>query len=632
MRSKTSLFSGTLFVNTLKRFWPLFAVYAVSIIFMLPVELNTSLKAAISPPNAPQAQLVDSVLRYIAAENVKSCIEFAPVTAAAFAIVFAMASFYGLYTSRSVSALCSLPIKREGLFLSAYMPGPAVMLASNILAALIALIVMASYGIAGSCAHYLLIWLGIITLDELFFLGLAALCGAMTGHILVLPAVYIVLNFTWTVVYFTGSLLIYNLLFGLSEHSGMAAYVFSPIIFMLAMGPSVDSDADGAIVSLEYGNWLYIAICALVGILLILAAMRLVKKRRMETAGDVVAFKPLKPLFKYCMTFGSALVIGLGLLYTVSDTSINSAISEELPVLLACMLVGAFIGYFTAEMLIKKNFRVFGAPVWKGMAISWAVVIALVLFVDFDLLGIESRVPESGDVESMFINGNFQAFSTEDPELIGQLTDIHRSIVENKEIHENGDTVTWLDIAYYLKNGGEIRRTYSLADDSGDVDALEDFLNSPEATEQRLLYSLDSDGREWTVSGGYISYFDPEVGESDEKVFSSEQARHIFEDGILLDMREGNIEQVSLKSAGTAGDDSSASMACGLSISFIYYPKASDKGGYAEAEHADIETSLMNGSVHTLAVLKELGVELVTNEEYQEFISAAGAADFPAYN
>lgn len=632
MRSKTYLFSRTLFLDILKRFWPLFAAYPLAWIFMIPVELNSSLKAALSSPDSPPAQLLNPVLREIAAESVRTCMEFAPMAAAFFAIAFAMASFYGLYTSRSVSALCSMPIKREGLFLSAFLPGPVVMLASNVLAVIITLIVLAGYGIAGGCVPYLLTWLGAVTLEEIFFLGLAALCGAMTGHILVLPAVYIVLNFTWTVVFFASSLVVNNLLFGLSEHFGMVAYIFSPLIYMVAQGIDIHNNTEGYFVTMEYDGWGYIAVCALAGLLLILAAMRLVKIRRMEAAGDVVAFKPLKPLFKYCMTFGSALVIGLWLLYSITDTGFTNAMHEGLFVLLACMLAGALIGYFTAEMLIKKNFRVFSLPNWKGLAVSWAVIIALVLFVDFDLLGIEKRVPEAGDVESVVVNGNFQPFSTDDPELIEQITGIHSSIVENKELHENSSgAVTWLDIDYYFKDGGGLSRYYSIADGSAEVEALEDFLNSPKVTELRLLYDLGSDeDRDWTVNGGHVLYYTTESGEQVEKVLNSEQAKHIYEDGILPDMREGNIEQVDLNPTGTGSDYDSTHLACDLDISFISYPKSSGKDGKAEAEYAGLSTWPMTSSVHTLAVLKELGIEPVTYKEYNESIGKAEPSDKPA--
>ena len=40
------------------------------------------------------------------------------------------------------------------------------------------------------------------------------------------------------------------------------------------------------------------------------------------------------------------------------------------------LIVGAFIGYFAAEMLIQKTMHVFRGK-WKGLLITWAVLAVL---------------------------------------------------------------------------------------------------------------------------------------------------------------------------------------------------------------------------------------------------------------
>ena len=62
----------------------------------------------------------------------------------------------------------------------------------------------------------------------------------------------------------------------------------------------------------------------------------------------------------------------------------------------------AVVGYFVAEMLLKKSFRVFKA--WKGAAAMTAVLLVLCLACLLDLFGVEGRVPDPSRV--------FQALNT----------------------------------------------------------------------------------------------------------------------------------------------------------------------------------------------------------------------------
>lgn len=44
-------------------------------------------------------------------------------------------------------------------------------------------------------------------------------------------------------------------------------------------------------------RWSYLWICAGVGVLLLTAALLLYRRRKLETAGDFIAVKPLEPVF-----------------------------------------------------------------------------------------------------------------------------------------------------------------------------------------------------------------------------------------------------------------------------------------------------------------------------------------------
>ncbi len=77
------------------------------------------------------------------------------------------------------------------------------------------------------------------------------------------------------------------------------------------------------------------------------------RRRRMESAGDVVAVRCMRPVFKYGVTVCSALCGGL-LLYTVLFALFESR-SASVFIMILSMIIFAFIGYFGAKMLLEKK-------------------------------------------------------------------------------------------------------------------------------------------------------------------------------------------------------------------------------------------------------------------------------------
>lgn len=627
MKSKTSCFSSALFFNTLRRFWPLFAAYPFIWILILPVQLNSTLSSAV--------QYDYDLLRTAVTHIMSSGYGAGPGMAALFAVLFAMASFSCFYNSRSISAVCSLPIKREGVFLSVYLTGPAVMLLTHILVMVITIIVQGAYG-AGA-AEYAFQWFGMVTLQSLFFCGFAALCASLTGHILVLPAVYLVLNFTFVVVVTLIQQLMAAFIFGLDRSLGAIGAILSPLCYMWLVGSinfTYEDPLGNAFVSCDYTLWTYIAICAAVGVLLAFAAMHLFRIRRMETAGDVVAFKPLKPIFKYCLCLGCALVLGVWLFYIIAGglgNGIMSSVRASVLILLACMIVGAFIGYFAAEMLTRKTLRVFAPQHWKGFGAAVFVIVALVLLCELDVFGIERRLPDADDVESVYVYGGFDPIDLTEPEQIEKVISLHSSVIKHKDYHENhsDNSVCNLNLVYYMKDGGSLTRSYMLAlGEAGDVEALNDFLNEPEIILIRKRFYLHSENEK--VYNCSVNYYDIEEESSNAASLSSEEALELY-DCITADMREGTIGLVWLERTNDGSENdlyARTFMDCTIDITFV---EAIANSGNNFAQR-DFYTVVTVNSRHTLEWLKDHGIEPVTFEESYRVQDRIGDAayDLPA--
>ena len=77
-----------------------------------------------------------------------------------------------------------------------------------------------------------------------------------------------------------------------------------------------------------------------------------------ECAGDVVAFRWLRPVFRYGVALASALTLGQ-LLYEIlwRMPFQTGAYAQMLP-MGVCMVIAAILGYYIASMLLKKSLRV----------------------------------------------------------------------------------------------------------------------------------------------------------------------------------------------------------------------------------------------------------------------------------
>ncbi len=533
-----------------RRYWPIFAGYLIIWLVVLPAALGNYLSNSFRffenlQPHELELRIGQTILNIGFYGGL--------ILSGIFAILLAMAAYNYLYSAKSVSLFCSLPIRREGIFFSLYSSSMAGMLAANLLVFGVSVLVASAYGYLAESFGFLLQWLAIVCLMNIFYFGFASLCASFTGHVLVLPVVYTVLNFTAYVVSMLVQQVMNLLVYGLASSLESPLSFLSPPVYMLAnMGVRNhgDSNAEGVWINTDvyFQGWLPLVLFAVAGLVFALVTVVLIRRRRMETAGDVVALRPLKPIFKYCLAFGCALVIGIAIFYSVFNASSPSALYY----MLLCMLFGGFVGYFASEMLLKKTLRVFGGRTWVGMG-AVALVIACFLFAaEYDAFGLERKVPEAGEIENVQIwtAGENTVFDQEDN--IQTITALHREIVENKvqyealtDKSEANDYSSYLAITYIYKDGRTLTRNYEIYQNVGtDFQVLTDLLNTKEAIDwrKRLTFPVSPA----VIADAGIQYLDSKTQQYQYEPLSSEEAYDLYINCILPDIEDGSLGKIWL--------------------------------------------------------------------------------------
>lgn len=182
MRSATSFFDKTLFRSQLKHTWPLWLGYTALWLFLVPVMLFSELSAYQGSYSAADAS------RLLLNTGVRGGVFISFV----FGLFFAMLAFSHLTQSRATNGFHALPVRRETIFLTAYLTGLFCQVSSILVTFLLGAAVSAPlhlsfWGVTGAA-------MGSAMLEAVFFYSFAALCMMMTGQILAAPVFYFVGN------------------------------------------------------------------------------------------------------------------------------------------------------------------------------------------------------------------------------------------------------------------------------------------------------------------------------------------------------------------------------------------------------------------------------------------------------
>ena len=573
MTSKTSCFNSGLLRRSLLKGAPLWGLWLLFWLLLLPVYLLTR-----------QDLVPFELTRYLF-----DCL----VVAGTFGVFFyglavAWFQFAWLYRTRSAYHYASLPIRRETQFVSRFLAGLLFHLGPALVVTLLTMAAGAAKG--ENVVVPALIFLAGSTLMFLFYYGLAVFCAHLTGHVAAMPVLYLIANFFAPVLEYVLLLVADALIFGLSASQHLWPLWLSPLYYCL--NRNVFSmewlNRGGVTIGYVFTGWKPVLLFGAAGLALAILAFLLFRRRRMESAGDVIAVSWLKPVFRYGVTLCCGLTLGM-----IIATLILNSSQIHFGTLLVCILFASVVGFLAAEMLLEKTIRVFQKKNFLRLGCALVAMTLVLLACRYDIFGFTRYVPKADEVVSVSLDGGKAVANST---VIEKTIALHQEIVANRhEVEENRGSFRAYRITYYLKDGGRVERYYRLpVGDYSDPDPsslgyrMEVLENDPTVLLENYFFTSD----QIRLDSVSVEYYSGEFDTYDQISLTAAQ-----EETLVAAMRK----DVSLGTLGKNGFLAEDGVAGNVSV---YLQYVCQDGTWDRGETLYITPE----AVHTLEALRELGL------------------------
>lgn len=472
MNLKTSFFNKSVIRSDLKRLWWVSATSLLTIFVSFTfLFLNSAKQDWFASSNA-KLFINSALYRYSTASFFFAC---------TIPVALAVLLFSYLNSSKAVSCMHSLPIKRGTFFSSHILSGAILLTIPVILNIIIFAIFKADASIAKAFRFsHLLTWAGLYLLYSFLSFSVALIAVMLTGNnVAAIAFTYVFALLPMCMEYFIDFFL-EKQIYGYSENT---AKYMSDFLYVF---PSQMCTHPMNI--LKYA----ILICVFVA-----AAYLLYKNRNLENHSEIVAYPKLKPIFVY----GVAVCFGaVGYMYINGMWNTRSIFA---------LIPFGIVGIIGANMLVKKTVKIKGSV--KPSLIFCAAIFILNSLFAFDFTGYERHIPKTDDIASAIfnnyvnmntysyrINGKEVEYTTElsaftDSTDIENVKALHERCISDRRSYDERNNSFRFEIVYTLKNGKQITRSYWGNYDS-DKDVLKPIIESMQIRENYFPILAD-DGR-----------------------------------------------------------------------------------------------------------------------------------------
>ena len=478
MRSRTSLCNRADLRVDFTRFAPLWALYTVFLAAIIMMCL----------PQNKTAYDTASDLSGLA--GMMAPIQFC------YALLTAQCLFGYLYDTRLCYAIHAMPQTRLCRFRTHVLAGLLFALVPNLLAAGLCWV------IAPEVEAAIVWWLVAVAGQYLFFFSFAVLGGMCAGNRVGGVLVYAIGNFLPLLAAWFAAYAFQPLLFGITVPTEpfMTA---CPLIQLtredyLTLVAPVVTEADGSLnpvleaIYPGQARMAYLALCCAFSLVFLIVAGSLYRERALESAGELLAVKALRPVFLLLFTLAAGAFLQLFASVFVGSTAYGY------------LLAGMVVGYFVGKMLLERQVNVFRLRAIPGIAAICAVSFALLLLTGLDATGIIRSIPAEDSIASVSVipvaHDVGLGVTSEDPADIQAVLALHRGEVDSwkswrkdnggipglltetyqHNLHPGDENPIWLTLRYQLKNGRSAERVYLVNPQSESGTIAVGFLERPE--------------------------------------------------------------------------------------------------------------------------------------------------------
>lgn len=462
MPSKKSYFKPLLWLDDMRRYWPLWAGAAL-LTLLVPLRLISSYNGG---------QNLQENYRSNQLWLLRSQVNLINPAIVVYALLVAGILFGYLFKAGSANGLHALPTTRNELFGTHFTAG-LTMGAIPVLA-LVAGIAWSMTATGIYDARLLLDFVVMAVGGYLWFFAFACFCVMLAGQLWAAAVAYVALNSVAFLVGIVITFLQQIFFFGastLDDNMGRLLLNCSPLLrFVQPENVFVGEQI--------YFNTIPIVVYAVLAIPMAALALLVYRHRDLEQAGEFIAFPAVKSVFCGAAGICGGMVSGIFLLQMLKTT--NAAVSVLL------VVAAAFVCFFGAQMLVCKELAVFKRKNWITYGVMAVVLGGGVCVTALGGHAYSAWLPTAGEISRATVRLNLQSgpvymtnvpITLDTPEEIEAVCLAHRVYLgvyaDSVGAQEHQAAVgrssramysyNGFDVVYTLTNGKTVHRTFPLA-------------------------------------------------------------------------------------------------------------------------------------------------------------------------
>ena len=463
-----------------------------------------------------------------------------------YALAVVQALWGDLLTPRLCNSLHAMPVTRDGFYGAHLVSGVLFAIVPNVL-----VYSLAALMVPGEIAAAPLMTLAAGCLQYLFYLGAALVAVQLAGNRMGMVLAYGMLNFFSILVYWFCAQVFTPLTYGTEANVNWMANICPTVVmYRGSYFIPLDHYTETALTSTYFydgmergGLWVPAVVCALVGVGLMALAQILYRRRKLESAGDLLAYPGLAPVFLVMNTLMVAAFVHLGV--SLMDFE---AVSQYF-----FLPLGLIVGYVSGLMLLRRTTRVFRKRLLLPLAGILVLCALTVCGIYTDVFKVIRRVPQENQVMSVTVepvNGNYgrKPLEVTDREKIQAILSYHRESLNGWQDQVRDallqKTSCWKPGAYFnvrleykLENGRTMARRYALRRDFYSSPEFMKVMSAPELS----LGCTEAELREKIDRAEYVMYGMYTQSEDGGYRSVSFDDRSGLCDAMMMDSREGTL-------------------------------------------------------------------------------------------